>query len=426
MRRYRVEIINSVWLLSEKVVRFFLSFVVTLLIARYLFPAQFGIYSSFLAVIGMLAPITQMGLSGILIQRLVKAQNPQEQDSILQNACVLRFIGGVLLCFVVLLPALLLVERVYDYRFELTLLFIANACSCFSVYESYFKAVRKDKVNALIQAGILLISGILKIASLYVFTEVATLLTVLLVITGIELVAIPVVTYRIWRRCNVGETIRRVTWAGISDLWTHCRWLLLSGAAAVLYIKTDVVMVIWLMDDYAAGIYGAASRFTELWFFLAPLLMNVFLPKLQTLYQENNASFKRLIRWLSGCMSLFAFSIALLMVLLSDYLIDFALGEAFSASKQVLIWHVWLLPLVFFRAVISTWLIINEHYRFSLVSHAFGAVTNILLNLLLIPAFGLIGAVVASWCAFFVATFFAMGINARTRVFFRDLVAIRP
>lgn len=410
--------------MSEKVARFFLSFAVTLLIARYLLPAQFGIFSSFLAVIAMLAPITQMGLSGILIQHLVKSKNDRDAiDSILQNAGALRLIGGVSIFFILFIPSLFIIDRAYEFRVELSLLFAANALSCLSVYEAYFKSIRYDKINAVIQTSVLAVSALLKILCVFFISTNTTLLSSLLVITAIELSLTPVATFLFWRRKYPIDYVNRLSPSSIRGLWKDCRWLLLSGAAAVLYIKTDIVMVIWLLDDYSAGIYGAASRFTEVWFFLAPLLMNVFLPKLQHQFQENYEQFKRLVRWLSLVMLLFSTGIAILMVMFSDSLISIALGDAFYASKTVIVWHIWLLPLVFFRAVISTWLIINEHYRFSLISHSLGALTNIVLNVLLIPAFGLLGAVAASWCAFFVATFLAMFMSASTRAFFTDLIS---
>lgn len=422
LRRYRTELINSIWLLSEKVVRFFLSFAVTLLIARFLLPAQFGIFSSFFALIGMLAPVTQMGLSGILIQKLVKAESSsQDQEIILQNAGALRLVGGLLLIVFVFVPAVTWIDRLQAYSGELALMFIANAFSCFGVYEAYFKAARKDKVNAMIQAGVLLFSGVVKVLCVFTVADKETLLSVLLVVTAMELALTPLVTFFVWRKACSWHWQNRLSKPALIDLWRDCRWLLLSGAAAVFYIKTDVVMVIWLMDDYAAGIYGAASRFTEVWFFLAPLLMNVFLPQLQKYFHDDHGAFVRVIRWLSVLMFVLSTTIAIATVLCGETLIRFALGEAFSQSELVLTWHVWLLPLVFLRAVISTWLIVNEYYRFSLVSHSLGAVTNIILNLLLIPSFGLLGAVIASWSAFFIATFIAMAMNASTRTFFTEL-----
>lgn len=417
-----MELINSAWLLSEKVVRFFLSFVVTLLIARYLLPAQFGIFSSFIALIGMLAPISQMGLSGILIQQLVKAEHNAEQTTrILQSAVLLRLAGGIFLCLFVLMPTLIWVARIDGYRLELTVLFIANVFSCLGVYEAYFKAQRNERINALIQAFVLLVAGALKVISVFSFPDKQTLLSILLMITAVELLATPLTTYVIWQKKYRMYQINRVSLTTVKSLWRDSKWLLFSGAAAVFYIKTDVVMVIWLLDDYSAGIYGAASRFTEVWFFLAPLLMNVFLPKLQQQFQHDVLGFKRLIRWLSLLMLSVALVIAVVTVLFSHSMIHVTLGDAFNASSAVLVWHVWLLPLVFFRAVISSWLIINEYYRFSLISHTLGAITNIGLNLILIPSFGLIGAVVASWTAFFVATFLAMLLNKSTRAFFTDL-----
>src|SRR3546814_10286988 len=50
--------------------------------------------------------------------------------------------------------------------------------------------------------------------------------------------------------------------------------ILISGITAVIYVRLDVVMLTWWSSPAEAGIYSAAARLSEVWYFVPTLLMN--------------------------------------------------------------------------------------------------------------------------------------------------------
>jgi len=67
------------------------------------------------------------------------------------------------------------------------------------------------------------------------------------------------------------------------------------------------------------------------------------------------------------------------------------------------------------RALLSLWLVSEKYAEFSLFSQVSGAISNILLNLILIPKYGAMGAAVATLISYAITSYFCLFIFKRTR-----------
>ena len=77
--------------------------------------------------------------------------------------------------------------------------------------------------------------------------------------------------------------------------------------------------------------------------------------------------------------------------------------------------HVWAGCFIFVRALISQHLIITGNEPLSLLSHGVGAILNVLLNMWLIPIYGIEGAAWATLISYAYASFFFLLFAKSTR-----------
>ena len=63
---------NTSWVLFERVLRIFVGIFVTVWVARYLGPEQFGILSYAIAIVGLFSAFATLGLDSITVRELVK------------------------------------------------------------------------------------------------------------------------------------------------------------------------------------------------------------------------------------------------------------------------------------------------------------------------------------------------------------------
>ena len=88
---------NSLILMISKVIQMILSLVVSVISARFLGPANFGIVSYAGSIITFLAPIAGLGINSILAYECI--QKPEEEGTIMGTAMLLQLLSGFLCIF---------------------------------------------------------------------------------------------------------------------------------------------------------------------------------------------------------------------------------------------------------------------------------------------------------------------------------------
>ena len=114
-------------------------------------------------------------------------------------------------------------------------------------------------------------------------------------------------------------------------------------------------------------------------------------------------------------MVLISFGVAIPITFLSDWLITFLFGEAYLASADVLTIHIWSGAFVALGIASSNWLISEDLQKLSMLRTSLGAVVNIILNFILIPSYGIVGAAFTTLISQITAAFIFDLFYKRTR-----------
>jgi O-antigen/teichoic acid export membrane protein len=89
-------------------------------------------------------------------------------------------------------------------------------------------------------------------------------------------------------------------------------------------------------------------------------------------------------------------AIGIVFTFCAEWVIQSLFGGAYSASASVLKIHIWAGVFVFIGVAGSRWYLLENLQRLSFYRAAMGAILNVLLNLLLIPRYGVQGAASAT------------------------------
>ena len=111
-----------------------------------------------------------------------------------------------------------------------------------------------------------------------------------------------------------------------------------------------------------------------------------------------------------------AVGVAILVTVSASPVITLLYGSNYLEAADVLTVHIWSGLFIFMRAALSKWFIIEDLLIFSLVTHSLGAIINILANLLLIPASGMMGAAIATLISYATASYLALFLHPKTLV----------
>ncbi len=399
---------NSTWLIMEKIISMGLSLFTGILIARYMGVELFGLYSYLLALTSLMGPLCVMGLKGIITKELI--ETPSKANTILGTAFIIRLLGGVGALGIIVLSSIWLLDTPNE-RILLVILAIAQIFIAAELATTWFEYRVEIQPIVKMRISLFFLSAILKISAVFLSLSLFTFV----VITAAE------VAFRgIFALILLQKKSRLVFRLKFSQSYAmkfakNGFWLVLSGFAAIIYLKIDQIMLGNMVSNSAVGQYAVASRFSEIWYFIPIAITTSFFPKLLTARKKSQAIYTRQLQNLCDVLLLLALIVAILMTFLSNWFIPFIFGEEYSPAGNILAIHIWAGLFVFMRALLSKWLIAEGLYSMSLLTHGVGAIINILLNYFLIPLWQGEGAAIATIISYASAGYFSLFFHSSTR-----------
>ncbi len=146
-KRFKTYIHNSAWIMGEKVLAILLGFFVTVLVARYLGPQDYGVLSYAISLVALFSVAGHMGLDGLLVREIIK--KPEHRGEIIGTSLGLKLFG-VTVAFCILLLYTLLYEGANSKEF---LVVMATGLTLFfkpvEVVTCWFQAYLQAKYAAI-------------------------------------------------------------------------------------------------------------------------------------------------------------------------------------------------------------------------------------------------------------------------------------
>jgi O-antigen/teichoic acid export membrane protein len=198
----------------------------------------------------------------------------------------------------------------------------------------------------------------------------------------------------------------------------------LSQIASFLNYRIDIFLVNFFIGPAGAGIYTAAVRVAEQLWLISSSAAVVLLPRLAGLHAAKDTR-SQLTPIVARSITLTGFGMAIALAAISDWIVPLAFGAEYAQSAVVLLW---LLPgavVYTLVMVISPDLAARGRPDLNAWSAGVALVVNVVGNLLLIPAYGIIGAALASTLSYVISGAITMSFYTRlSRTCAWDLVRV--
>jgi PST family polysaccharide transporter len=399
---------NLGWLLAERVLRLGLNFGVGIWVSRYLGPEQFGSLSYVMALVAVASILAELGLEAVVRREVIAT--PEAAASAVAAARLLRFAGGmagyVLLGAVVALGGTNPEERILLLVLGLTLFQPALLA-----VDLWFQARLEAKYSTIAQTCALAGGAAVRIA---LVLGKAPLTAFAWAAVG-EMIIAAVLLGLLAQRRGLNAPVRGVNRPLMKRLLEESWPLMASGFAVVLYMRIDAVMLRAIRGESDVGIYAAATRFAEIWYFVPVALASSLLPAILRARERGDEAYRRRWQQVFDMNAALAFAIAIAGALTAPWLVQVCYGEAYAASAGVMVLHIWSCLFVFLGVARGQWLVNEKHSYFYLASSAAGAGANVALNAWLIPGWGAKGAAIATLISFagsaWLSSFFHPGVR---------------
>ncbi|MBK1648836.1 flippase [Rhabdochromatium marinum] len=403
---------NIGWLFFDKILRMGVGLLVGVWIARYLGPQQFGLLSFATAFVSLFAAIAGLGLQGIVVRDIVR--KPDSKMATLGTAAGLQFGGGLIAYGLILGTIFWLRPEDSLVRLLVAILGSVMLFKASDVALYWFESQVLSKYTVWVQNGSFLVFAAIKVALMLLNAPLIAFAWAMM--AEALLVAILMVAMLNWR----GPGLRRlqVNLTRARQLLTDSWPLLLSGIAIVIYMKIDQIMLGLMIGDEAAGIYSAAVRISELWYFIPMMIVASVFPSILETRKHSNALYYQRLQQLYDLMVWLSVGVAFPTLFFSTPVIKQLFGEAFSASGPILAIHIWAAVFVFLGVAGSQWFLAENRQILHFQRTLLGALVNIALNGVLIPRFGPVGAAIATVISYATAAFLADAFQKETKQMF--------
>lgn len=396
---------SVLWLVAERIVSLVLSLVVTLAVARHLMPDAFGQLSYLLALASLAAPFMALGLNSLVSREVLARSN--DQQLILGTSIAMRGISGA----VIALPATLLgfLYLSVDERHLFAFLILCSMFNAALVVEYWLQAYVANRYVSQVRLLTLFVFSAARIFAIY---EDASL-SVFVYLAGLEVICAGLLYMWVYNQLGGGITNLHYSWVEAKRLLKDSRWLILSGIAAIIYLKVDQVMLGLMVGDRDVGIYAAAARISEVWYFVPAAIVASFFPRLIDLRSVDLQTYSIDLQKLNDFLLYSALVVVAIVSYCATWLLPLLFGAAYEGAVPVLVVHIWAGLFVFMRTLLSKWFIAENLLKLSMASQVLGALVNILLNLKLIPLYGAVGAAYATVISLAVAGYVVLFLHPK-------------
>ena len=397
------------WLLFQKVFVILLGIVATGWVARHLGVEKIGILGGAVALVTYFG-VFALGVDpGVFVKRIL--EEPEREREIMGGTTAVLAVTGFL-SWVVLVLWVWLGSQQNELAKWVAIVYGLKMCVTFPApiafwFQSQLKLQYTVIPNTLGSialrlwqvACILLGGGVILIAAADVFA----LLVILLLSLGLYL------------HCQKDVRSWKVDWRTGFSIWRASLPALIAGSLFSLLSRMDVLMLTQFRGVQVAGYFTAATALSESLFFmtsllslpLAPLLIKARKdePLLYPKYRENYAKFSALLGWIC----------AIVLSLGSSLAVHIVYGETFETSAGILAFHAFILMPCFLGGAMAVFLTTESLLPWLTAFFSIALVVNFLVNLVLIPSFGAVGAAFASVFGLTTAYVIAPLLFAQTR-----------
>lgn len=379
---------NFVFISTISIFDKIVSFILVVVIARYLGAAIYGKYAFAVAFISFFVLLSDFGITSLITRNVSK--DFKSSNYYLSYSFSFKILASI--CSLGLLSLLImLIKPLQENSSILFLVAIALLIrGITSVFFAIIRAHRKLQYEAI--AGFInrIITASIGISILILSKNINYFLIVFLLACLIELVFV----FNIIKRITSFQF--RFDLKVFKTLVVFAFPFMVNGGMSIINYRVDSLIINFEHGSVATGIYNAAYTIVLSLIIIQEIVGRIFLPLFSNLERKDQGFFVRSFIQVFKLILILALLIGLIGSFFSNEIIGTIYGTGFETSANCLRILIWSLFFMFGGYVLTITLIAKNEEKAVLKARILTALLNILLNLILIPQYSFIGASIAT------------------------------
>lgn len=383
---------NTVYLGAAEIVSRVLQFVIMLYAARALSQEHFGKFSFALALSLIAMILADLGIGTLLVREV--SRNKALAGKYFINAFSVKVFLSII-TYLIVVVVLNMLKYPDDTRYVVYIVWLFTILSTFTeLFYSIFRAFEVMAYDAFLK---IVRMALLSIASLYVLFKgygvFAFSLTFVLVESIVVLIALLIALKKF---IKLKPSIGYFDYSFMRALLKKALPFGLSAVFGMTYFFIGTVMLSKIRGDAEVAIYSAAYNIALALLFIPTVYTNAIYPVLSRYYHERKRELKTLYEKSFKYLYIIGLPISIGLYLLAGRIIFFLYGESYSGAIIALKVISLYLFIKFINFLFGTLLASIDEQNKRMIGQGITAAFNIILNVMLIPKIGYIGAALST------------------------------
>lgn len=380
---------NASWIIGCRIVQSVLGFVISMLTARYLGPSNYGLINYAASLVTFVVPLMNLGLSNILVSETVKL--PEEEGKIFGTSIILSFFSSIVCICSVIGFAFISKNGDRETVIVCALYGILLIFQALELIQYWFQAKYLSKYSSIVSVCAYFVISVYKIfllatgKSIYWFA----------VSNAIDYMIISVTLLIIYRR--LGGKKLQFSFSVAKRMLSSSRHYIISSLMVNIFAQTDKIMISLMLGDEYTGYYTAAVACAGITNFIFAAIIDSARPTIfESKKDDNSAAFENKVSSLYSIIIYLSLLQCVGMTLLAYPIIFILYGEAYLTAVPALQIIVWYTTFSYLGSVRNIWILAENKQKYLWIINMSGALANVVLNAVMIPNWGILGAAAAS------------------------------
>jgi O-antigen/teichoic acid export membrane protein len=410
---------NFLWLIFDKVVLALVSLVVLINVANHYGPSEYGLYQYALSL-NLIFGVIVLFVDGKVVK---KNFSKGDELRVLFNTVIAKVVLS-LLSLIIGIILLVIIDESQKFNLIYLLLLVNNiVVNLVFGIECYFDYHLKSK-NIVVASNIAnATSAVLQLVAVSLNFSI---IAIVYVVLFSSLIKTSIIFYQFHKYYEKVITLI-IEKTLIYSIIRESIPLAIAAAAAMIYARTDLIMIGSMLNMEQVGIYSISVQIMSVVIIaIVPIQVSIY-PRMLEWYKESQDMYYEKYQIISSLATWLFILGAVISLIVAPVFFDSLFSDEYSKSVDVFMIHL-VGALFIYNAVLrSSHFTITGYTKVLMVSQIIAVFINILLNYLLIPEFGIIGAAIATAVTQFLSLFVSnLFCKDSKNIFWIQLKGINP
>lgn len=379
---------NVGWLMSGRIVHMLLSFLISLLTARYLGPNNYGLINYATAYSTFFTAFCTLGINSVIVKNFI--DHPSEEGETIGTTLTLRLISsilsvGVIVGIVSIIDAGETITLVVVALYSISLVF-----QVFDTFNSWFQSKLRSKYYAIATMISYAIASAYRVVLLVLGKSVKWFA----VANSVDYCIVAILLF-VFYKVNQGPKLSFSIKKAKELLSISCSYIL-SGVMVAVYGATDKLMLKQMLDETVVGYYSLAVSISLMWTFILSSIIDSVKPTIMRYHNENKALYEKTNRMLYAVVFYISVIASIVITVIAPLLISILYGDEYLMAVDPLRIVIWYVAFSYLGVARGAWVVCERKQKYLKYLYLGSAVLNVVLNCLLIPRLGACGAAIAT------------------------------